>query len=113
MMTNDTSHATKEVNATAALADRALDEISFTLEPEAEAPEKHELPRIGRASVCTASILLRCLAKWCRTKLDRIRPLMPLCWLTLNVNAAGFGFRWCGCTRPLSAAGERYCLRRS
>jgi hypothetical protein len=46
MMTNDTSHTAKEVTATSALADRALDEISFTLEPEAEqAPEKHELPR--------------------------------------------------------------------
>jgi hypothetical protein len=44
MMTNDTPHTAKDVTAT----DRALDEISLTVEPEAEqAPEaaKHELPR--------------------------------------------------------------------
>jgi hypothetical protein len=48
MMTNDTPHTAKDVTAMPALADRALDEISFTVEPEAEqAPEsaKHELPR--------------------------------------------------------------------
>jgi hypothetical protein len=48
MMTNDTPHTAKDVIATLALADRALDEISFAVEPEAEqVPEtaKHELPR--------------------------------------------------------------------
>jgi hypothetical protein len=48
MMTNDTPHTAKDVTATPALVDRALDEISLTVEPEAgQAPEaaKHELPR--------------------------------------------------------------------
>jgi hypothetical protein len=48
MMTNDTPHTAKDVTATPALADRVLDEISLTSEPEtAQAPEtaKHELPR--------------------------------------------------------------------
>jgi hypothetical protein len=48
MITNDTPHTAKAVTATPALADRALDEILFTVESEAvQAPEtaKHELPR--------------------------------------------------------------------
>lgn len=48
MMTNDTPHTAKDVTATSVLADRALDEISFTVVPDAEqGPEtaKHALPR--------------------------------------------------------------------
>lgn len=48
MMTNDAPDTSKDVTATPALVDRALDEISFTVEPKAgQAPETaiHELPR--------------------------------------------------------------------
>ena len=47
MITN-APHTAKDVTAPSVLADRALDEISFTVGPDAEqAPEtaKHELPR--------------------------------------------------------------------
>jgi hypothetical protein len=46
--TPDTPHTAKDVTAAPAHVDRALDEISFTVEPEAEqAPKaaKHQLPR--------------------------------------------------------------------
>jgi glutamine synthetase adenylyltransferase len=93
MMTNDTPHMAKDVTSTPALVDRALDEFSFTAEPEAEEAHRDSQTRtarrIGRASVCTAIVLLRRLANWRRAKLDRVRPLMPA---TGCITAAGFRF---------------------